>query len=156
MKAESTNQKTFELTDGSEKLGELSYDNLFSFNALIITAKEGNYELKPTGVFSSEISVTKNGEKVAILKMNWKGHVIMSFQNGEEFILKSTRVFFNKYVVENKDQQQLLLLDPNFNWSKFNYNYTISYDTKPQNILLVLLAIYAANYFIASMTTHIA
>lgn len=153
MKIQSINQKTFELTDGSEKLGELSYDNLFSFKALITTSKDENYELKPTGVFSSEISVIKNGENVGSLKMNWKGHVIMSFQNDQEFILKSTGIFSNKYIVENKDQQKLMLLDPDFNWAKFNYNYTVSYDIKPQNILLVLLATYAANYFIASMTT---
>ena len=42
--------------------------------------------------------------------------------------------------------------DPKFNWSKFHYNYEIAYDEKPQNILLVLLGVYASNYFIASMS----
>jgi len=152
MKIQCTDKKTFELTDSSEKLGQLTYDGLFSFKANASVGND-NYEIKPEGVFSTTISVTKkNGTEVASMKMNWKGHIIISFQNGQLFILKATGTFLNKYVIEDKDQQKLMLLNPDFNWAKFNYNYSISYDNKPQDILLVLLATYAANYFIAAMS----
>jgi hypothetical protein len=39
----------------------------------------------------------------------------------------------------------------NSNWGKFNYNYDISYEKKPQDILFALLGIYAANYYIAAV-----
>lgn len=151
MEIQCTNNKTFELTDHSEKLGHLSYDGLFSSKANAIVGND-NYKITPIGIFSSTISVTKDEKEVASLKMNWKGHIIISFQTGQEFILKATGVFRNKYVLEDKDQQKLMLLNPDFNWARFNYNYSISYDNKPQEILLVLMATYAANYYIAAMS----
>ena len=151
MKIQCTDKKTFELTDSSEKLGHMTYDGLFSFKASAIVGND-NYKITPIGFFNTTISVTKNDMEVASMKMNWKGHIIISFQNGQEFILKATGTFLNKYVLEDKDQQKLMLLNPDFNWAKFSYNYSISYDNKPQDILLVLLAAYSANYYIASMS----
>jgi hypothetical protein len=46
-----------------------------------------------------------------------------------------------------------MLLNPDFNWAKFSYNYSISYAKKPQDILLVLLATYSAKYFIDAMSS---
>jgi hypothetical protein len=154
MKIQCIDKKTFELTDSLEKLGHITYDGLFSFKANAIVGND-NYKITPIGIFNTTISVTKNGTEVANLKMNWKGHIIISFQNGQEFILKATGTFLNKYVLEDKDQQKLMLLNPDFNWAKFSYNYSISYDNKPQDILLVLLATYSANYCIAAMSAEL-
>ena len=151
MKIQCTDTRTFELFDGSEKLGQINYDSLFSYKAHIIAGND-NYEITPVGFFSTTISVSNNGIEVANMQMNWKGHIIISFQSGQEFILKPTGIFLSKYVVEDKDQQKVILLDPDFDWSKFSYNYNISYDTKPQDILLVLLATYSANYYLSMMS----
>jgi hypothetical protein len=149
-----TDGKTFELTDSSEKLGHITYDGLFSFKA---SAKVDNdrYEITSIGIFGTTMSVTKDGTAVASMKMNWNGHIIISFQNGQEFLLKATGTFLNKYVLEDTDHQELMLLNPDFNWAKFSYNYSVSYDNKPQDILLVLLATYAANYCIAAMSSTV-
>ena len=152
MKIQCTDKKTFELTDSSEKLGHITYDGLFSFKANAIVGND-NYKITPTEFFSTTISVTKNGTEVANLKMNWEGHIMISFQNGQEFILKATGTFLTKYVLEDQDQQKVMLLNPDFNWAKFSYNYSISYDNKPQDILLVLLAAYSANYCIVAMSS---
>lgn len=114
-----------------------------------------DYEIKPKGIFSTTISVTKGDTEVANLQMNWKGHIVISFQNGEEYLVRTAGTFLNKYVLEDKDRQKLMLLDPDFNWAKFSYNYNISYDKKPQDILLVLLATYAANYYMAAMSAGV-
>ena len=151
MEIQCTNQKTFELTDGSEKLGHITYDSLFSYKASVIVGND-NYKINPIGIFSTTISVTKDGTELAIMQMNWKGNITISLQNGQEFILKATGTFLNKFVLEDKDQQKLMLLNPDFNWAKFNYNYSIAYDNKPQNILLVLLATYCANYYVSAMS----
>ena len=150
MKIQSTSTNAFELMDGSEKLGQINYDSLFSYKATAIVGND-DYEIKPIGIFSTNISVAKNGSEIANMQMNWKGHIIISFHNGQEYILKTTGTFLNKYVLEDKDQQKLILLDPDFNWSKFSYNYNISYDHKPQDILLVLLATYSANFYLSMM-----
>ncbi len=150
MKIQNNNKQTFELIDGAEKLGQISYEGIFSYNALA-TVGNDNYAIKPTGIFNTTITVSKDGIEVANMQMNWKGHIIISFHNGQEYLLKATGTFLNKFVVEDKDQQKLILFDPNFNWSKFSYNYTITYDNKPTDTLLVLLATYAANYYMAMM-----
>ena len=134
-------------------LGELIYESLFSLKVEIRLTNSELYEIKPVGIFGTSITVTKNGIEIANLKMNWRGQIVFSFQDGQEFVLKAKGMFFhNKYIIENKDEEKLLQFDPKFNWSKFDYNYDITYDKKPQNILLVLLGVYASNYFIASMS----
>lgn len=84
--------------------------------------------------------------------MNWRGQIVFTFQDGQEFVLKAKGMFYNKYIIENKDEEKLIQFDPRFNWRKFNHNYDISYDEKPQEILLVLPGVYASNHFIASMS----
>jgi hypothetical protein len=150
MKVKCNNTKTFELTESSERLGILRYDSLFSYKATAIVSND-DYEIIPKGIFSTHMSVEKSGREVASMKMNWKGNITISFQDGHEFILKATGTFLNKYVLEDKDQQKLMLLDPDFNWAKLSYNYSITYDNKPQDILLVLLATYCANYYMSAM-----
>ena len=152
MEAKSTDKKTFQLTENAQQLGELVYENLFFLKAEIKLTNSELYEVKPVGIFGTSITVKKNGTEIANLKMNWRGQIVFSFQDGQEFVLKAKGMFHNKYIIENKDEEMLIQFDPKFNWSKFNYNYDITYDKKPQNILLVLLGVYASNYFIASMS----
>lgn len=152
MEAKSTDKKTFQLIESGQQLGELIYENLFFFKAEIKLANSELYEVKPVGIFRTSITVTKNGTEIAILKMNWRGQIVIAFQDGQEFVLKAKGMFHNKYIIENKDEEELIQFDPKFNWSKFNYNYHITSDKKPQDILLVLLGVYASNYFIASMS----
>ena len=133
-------------------MGELIYENIFSYKAEIKLTNPELYQIKPIGIFGTNIVVTKNGAEIANLKMNWRGQIVFSFQDGQEFVFKAKGGFHNKYIVENKDEEKLIQFDPKFNWSKFNYNYDITYDKKPQDILFVLLGVYASNYFIASMS----
>jgi hypothetical protein len=152
MEAKSTDKKTLQLTENGQQLGELIYESLFSLKAEIKLANSDLYKVYPVGVFGTSITVTKNGTEIAILKMNWHGQIVFTFQDGQEYILKAKGVFHNKFIIENKDQEKLIQFDPKFNWSKFDYNYDITYDKKPQDVLLVLLGVYASNYFIASMS----
>lgn len=156
MEAKSTDKKTFQLTDNGQQLGELHYDSLFSHKAQIKLTNTDTYDIKPVGVFGTSIAVTKNGAEIANLKMNWRGQIVFAFQDGQEYLFKAKGAFLNKYTVDNKDGENLILLDPKFDWGKFNYNYDIAYDQKPQDILFVLLSVYASNYFIASMSGVIA
>lgn len=150
MKIHCANMKTFELVDGSETLGHIHYDSLFSYKA---EARAGNdhYTITPKGIFNTTVSVAQHSAEVATMQMSWKGQIILSFKDGKEYLLKPAGTFLSKYVLEDAGKQAILLLDPDFNWSKFSYNYNISYDTTPHDILLVLLATYAANYYISAM-----
>ena len=152
MEAKSTDRRTLQLTENGQQLGELIYESLFSHKAEIKLTNSDLYEVKPVGIFGTSITVTKNGTEIANLKMNWRGQIVFSFQDGQEFVFKAKGTFYNKFIIENKDEEKLIQFDPKFNWSKFDYNYDITYDKKPQDILFVLLGVYASNYFIASMS----
>ena len=156
MEAKSTDKKTFQLTDNGELLGELHYESLFSHRAEIKLANNDHYEIKPVGIFGTSILVTKNGEEFAHLKMNWRGQIVFTLPDGEEYLFIAKGAFLSKYTLANKEGKNLILFDPKFDWSKFNYSYTISYDTKPQDNLFILLGIYASNYYIAVMSGAIA
>lgn len=59
MEAKSTDNKTFQLTQNGQLLGELIYESLFSYKAEIKLADAGQYNVKPTGIFATSIAVTK-------------------------------------------------------------------------------------------------
>jgi hypothetical protein len=152
MKIECTDNKTFQLFDDGLPTGQLTYASFFSFKAAITLLNSDRYEINPVGFFDTSINVLINDQEIASLKMNWKGHIVISFQDGREFVFKATGSFYNNYFIENTQGEKMMQFEPHFKWSKFNYNYDISYDKKPQDLLLVLLGIYAANYFIAFMS----
>jgi hypothetical protein len=152
MEAKSTDTKTFQLTENGQLLGELIYENLFFHKAEIKLANSEVYDVKPVGFFGTSLTVTKDGAEVLNLKMNWRGQIVLTYQDGQEYLLKPKGAFHDKYVFENKDGEKLVQFDPHFNWRKFNYNYTISYDKRPDDILFVLMGVYASNYYIAMMS----
>ena len=151
MEAKLANRKTVQLTESGQQLGELIYENLFHLKAKIKLEDSDLYEIKPAGIFGTSITVTKNGTEVANLQMNWRGQIVFRFQSGKEFVLKAKGLLQEKYMLENSNEEKLVQFDPKFNWRKFDYNYSISYE-KPQEALLILLGIYTCNYFIASMS----
>ena len=155
MKVECTDNKTFRLTDNEQLSGELAYKSLFSYTAEITLDHSDHYQITSVDFFGTSMAVTKNESEIANLKMNWKGQIVMSFQDGQEFLFKAKGVFHNQYVIENKEEEELIRFDPKFSWGKFNYNYEISFDKKPPNLLFVLLGVYAANYYIAAVAGSI-
>lgn len=152
MEAKSIDKKTFQLTQNGELLGELIYENIFFSKAEIRLANAEVYQIKPVGIFRTNTIVTKNGIEIANLKMNWRGQIVIAFQDGQEFVLKGKGIFYDKYIIENKNQKKLIQLEPKFNWKKFRYNYIITFDKKPEDILLILLGVYASNYIISSLS----
>src|SRR5690606_12857432 len=109
MNIQCTNSKTFELIESSQQLGHLIYKSLFSFKAHVEVGSD-KYDIIPKGIFGTEISVTQNDTEVALMKMTFHGGIVIAFQNGKEFILKSVGTFNVKYVLEDENQQQLIIL----------------------------------------------
>src|SRR5688572_12805560 len=131
MEAKSTDRKTLQLTENEQLLGELVYENLFFLKADIKLANGDLYQLKQVDFFGTSVTVTKNKTAIADLKMNWRGQIVFTFENGQEFVLKAKGFFHNKYILENKDEESLIQFDPKFNWSQFNYHYHIQYNKNP-------------------------
>lgn len=150
MKAECINQRTFELTDNEQLVGTLIYNSIFSYDAEIELPNSDRYSIRSGGFFGTSIKVTKNHVELASLRMNWKGQIVITMYNGQEFLFRNTGIFHSKFVIENHETEQLVQFDPSLNWSKLNYNYTIE-NIKPQDALFLLLGLYASNYYVASM-----
>ncbi len=155
MNAHSIDRKTFQLADDNQLLGELIYENPLFLNAEVKLAA-AVYQIKPVGVFQTSLQVTKEGSVIAKLAMNWRGEIVISYQHGEEYALKLNKFFHDKYVIENDSGEKIILLDAQFNWREFHYHYDIAYNIKDSNHskdpLLLLLGVYATNYFVACMS----
>ena len=156
MNAHSTDKKTFQLTENGQRLGEISYENLFFLKAEINLVNTEKYKVAPVGFFGSSISVTQNETPIASLSLSWNGKIIITFQDGQEFVLKLNDIFSDKYTIENKDKEKLIEIKSKFNWRAFQYthdiSYNVEYQNKPEEMLLVMLGIYSVNYFIATMS----
>lgn len=152
MKVKSTNSKTFQLIKNQTILGEIIYQNLF-YPKAEIHLNETQYKIAPVGLFGKSISVTKNNNPIASLYLSWSGTIVMAFQDGEEFIVKSSGMFSNTYTVENQNKEKLVQLEAKFNLSELHYAYSINQNSlHRENTLFLLLAVYSANFFIATMS----
>ncbi|WP_144051592.1 hypothetical protein [Fibrisoma limi] len=97
------------------------------------------------------MAVTKDGAELASLTMNWLGQVVLMVRQTQEYVLKAP-LFQGKYVLENQDGELIIQYDPTFNCRQFNYKYDISYKAAAENNFLVLLGVYGATYYIATMS----
>lgn len=156
MEAKTINKRTYQLTENGHLLGELKYKNLVFLKAEVSLPHGALYEIKPRGLLGTNISVTKNGADIANLKMTWSGKIEIHFHDGQEFVVKPRGAICNKYFIESKNGESFVKLGSNFNWSKFVYNYEIEHSKKPYDVLLILLSLYAANYYVNSMSGAIA
>lgn len=156
MNAHSKDRKTFLLSDNDQLLGELIYETPFYLKAEMKISNTETYKLAPVGFFGTSVSVTKDGNKIASLSMSWNGKIIITFQDEREYALKLIGLFQSKMILEDKNQQNVLQFEPKFNWRDFYCKYDITYDItndkEPKDKLLLLLGVYAANYFIATIS----
>lgn len=155
MKAYSNDGKTFNLTDGDHWIGEIVYENAFFYRAEIKLSEPLGYSIKPVGTFDSGFVLSQGDTEVASLAMTWNGKIVISFHHGKEYALKLSHFFSGKFVVENALGEPVAALEPQFDWKAFHYSYDLQYDITPGQAgspLLLILCVYAANFFIACMS----
>lgn len=158
MEARSTDRKIFTITHKKNRIGQIRYENYLYIRAEIIINEFQKYEIKPKGAFGTSLSVidTVNNNEVAQLAMTWNGEIHISFRNLQEYIIKLNNFFSNQYFLENSQGEKLILLKSKFNWVQFQYHYDIEYNVDrfdtSENKLLLLLGIYAVNYYIITLS----
>jgi len=148
-----TDKKIFHLVENETNLGTLTYLNWHSYQANIEIAGE-KYELKAKSIFSSQILILKNETEIGHLKLHYDGKLSIIFNDNETFEFKTKGWSINKYLIENAKKEPQFLLAPEFNWKQFAYNYEITL-LKEYNPLLILLGIYAGNYFIGIFAIYL-
>jgi hypothetical protein len=138
-------------------LGNLKFENWHANKASILTQFGEFYDLATKGFWGTSIVVTKAGNEYAELKMNWKGHIIIDLTyNGEnvDYIVKLNSMWKSQFVLQNRQEQDLLILIPGYKWATGHYDYKVEINPDFQeevNETLVLLAAYSAVY-ISMMT----
>lgn len=156
MEAKSTDRKNFQISENGQLLAELIYADWLYQKAKIKILNSGEYDLSPVGFLDSRIAIRKGGNEIASLEMNWKGQMVIAFQDGKEYRLRLNGIFQNKYILENEERDALIELNAKFHWRNFHHSYDISYDVAeteiPNGDLLLALSVYATNYFIATMS----
>lgn len=146
------------LDDNTEALGTLHYSEWFSFKAVITLADGSTFQVAPRGAWGTTIEVRKQDTVLLNFKMHWSGDIIIKSKfNQKAFVFKQQSLLKNRYVLqdEDKDKQELLTIQPDFQWSKLNHNYTLSatseFEALEHSALLLLTIIHCANYYMTMM-----
>lgn len=108
------------------------------------------------GFFGTSIAVTNNGTEIAKLVMNWRGQIVFTVSRRTRIRYKIKWDIFQQIHTRKNDEEKLIQFESKFNWRNFQYTYeitTTSHTTKYRTVfLLILLGVYATNYFIACMS----
>jgi hypothetical protein len=161
--AKSDKTQHFSLTKGASTLGELTYKDWFSFESTIVLANKELFHIKPKGLWGTTIELKQAAVTLLHFTMDWKGNIIIStiFQNQpRDFVFKQKGILRNEYVLTDSEHQELLVLQPDFKWKEFDYDYTIqttdAFEDLPSKELLLLVIVHCTNYYIAMMMGVIA
>jgi hypothetical protein len=128
-KVKSTDTRKFSLTQNDIILGDLTYEKWFSFTSEIILADNSRYQIEPKGFWGTTIEVRDEKNILLDFKMNWNGNIIINtkFDNVENhFVFKPKGIFKSTYALFDTEGQEILVIQPDFKWSKFNYDYDVN------------------------------
>lgn len=156
--ATSSNSLSFELTQGDESIGKLSYKNWFQFTASIELANHSTYPLIPKGFWGSTIELKDNDTVLLKFSMNWNGNIaIQTYFNDieKEYIFKHRGVFNESFILIDQEETELLVMKPDVKWIKLNYEYKIQTSDRFESLsnknILLLTSIHCANYYMSMM-----
>ncbi|MCW5915930.1 MAG: hypothetical protein KIS82_01145 [Ferruginibacter sp.] len=153
-KANSTDLRNFCLTFNNVNVGELIYKKWYSFDANIFTTEGKKYQLEPKGFWDSTIELKEGDETLLEFKMSWKGIVIKTHFGNEEkyFLLKIKGLFSNKFILLDTNNEELMVAETEFKWSKFNFDYNIettqNFDNLDQKEIFLLTILHCINYYV--------
>ncbi|GAA4454010.1 hypothetical protein GCM10023189_19940 [Nibrella saemangeumensis] len=156
--AKSTNYLTFELTQGDESIGRLSYKNWFQFAASIELADHSTYQIVPKGFWGSTIELKEADTVLLKFSMNWNGNIVLQtyFNSIEkDYLFKHRGVFNESFILIDQEETELLVLKPHVKWSNLNYEYKIQSSDRFESLstkeLLLLISVHCANYYMSIM-----
>ncbi len=140
----------FELKDvGDASLGKLDYTSWFSIKAEILLPSGKIYTLNPQGAFHTSVSVLDGMKRIASLKFNWKGQIIIELENGGSYAFKRVGFFNYHYGVFSEHEHETAIVHQQFKIAEFSFSYQIETDDNYPEMgqpEFLLLLIYCCNY----------
>lgn len=156
--AKSTNSLTFELTQGDETMGKLSYKSWFGFTASIELANHSTYQMIPKGFWGSTVELKDNDTVLLKFAMNWNGSIALQTYFNEmekEYIFKHRGVLNESFILIDEEETELVVMKPHMKWINLNYEYQIQtsdrFESFSHKEILLLTAIHCANYYMSMM-----
>ena len=119
--------RCFRLSKDSRAVGELTYPNWFSFEATLqLAADPTPFAIKPKGFWGTTIEMQQHGETLLRFKMNWNGNIIIQTtfpgHKPQDFVFQQKSFFKGHYLLTDTQQQELLVVQPNFKWKNLHYD----------------------------------
>ncbi|GAB3238339.1 hypothetical protein GCM10027346_30820 [Hymenobacter seoulensis] len=159
-----TNKGTrdFTLLAHDEVRGTLHYTEWFSLKAVLTLPDGANFRIGPKGVWGTTVELTDQQEKVLLnFKMNWSGTIIIKSKlNSRVFLFKQKSLLKNTFVLLDKDEKELMVVSPSFQWNSLKPSYSLSateeFETLDEKDVLLLTTIHCANYYMSMMAASVA
>lgn len=157
--AKSNNSLSFDLTQGDQLIGKLSYKNWFTFKALIEMVNNINYQVESKGLWGTTIELKDNDKVILKFKMNWNGEIVIQTYSSdieEGYIFRHKGFFKESFILADQEGIELLIMKPNFKWNKMNYEYQITtsndFEFFSNKEVLLMSSLHCANYYISMMS----
>ena len=153
-KVKSEDKKKFSFTNNDNLIGDLIYQQQYNLESDILLANGLSYHFGPKGDSAMTVELKDNESIMLNFKMNSKGNISINtkFENIEKhYIFKHTGVFKSTYTLVDSEEEELLVIQTDFKWDKFNQDYNIStsgtFDKFTNKDILLLTMIYCINYY---------
>ncbi len=120
--------KNYVLEQNQNVLGKLIYDSAFSCDKATVQIKdESIFRIENESNWSSDYIVKKGEQKLFKTKLNWSSELIISTlnqDNSNEYKLKAKGFWGDKHVLLDQTQNELFVVQSEYKWKKFNYEYS--------------------------------
>jgi hypothetical protein len=153
-KVKSDDRKKFCFTNNDNLIGNLIYEQRYNLKSIISLANGLSYHFEPKSDSAMTVELKDNASILLNFKMNSKGNITITtkLENVEnDYILKHTGVFKSTYTLVDSKEEELLVIQTDFKWDKFNQDYNIStsntFDKFKNNDILLLTMIHCINYY---------
>ena len=152
-RVKSEDRKKFSFTNNTNLIGELTYQQRYTLKADILLANGSRYQMAPKEGDSATTIELKDNENVLLtFKMNSKGSISINtkFDNVEQYYTFKYKE--GTYVLlDIEEVKELLLIETDFKWNKFDQDYNISttdkFDKFESSEILLLSMIHCINYY---------
>ena len=156
-KAQSKGLLSFDVTRNDKFIGRLSYKNWYSFKASVELADNSTYQIEEKGFWGTTIELKHNEKLLLNFKMNWNGDIIIQtyFDRAEaDYVFKHKGFLKESYVLLDRKGTELLVMKPDLNWRKLNYNYQLTttneFDEFSNSKILLFTVLHCANYYVSA------
>ncbi len=116
------------IESNGDKIIEIQYKNRIS-NKVKTEFNGQTIEIKPKSIWSSELEIFKNNEKIGNITFKWNGNAIIRVLNNKSkeiiFSLKSKGFWSSYFELKNEERELILGIKPSFKWEKLNYDFEI-------------------------------